>query len=45
MDALHVAAAVGAGISARHGGELIPPPEEIIPQMRAERDEQLLGLY
>lgn len=44
-EALARAIQVGAKIRARRGGQpLTPPPEEIIRQMREERDEQLLGL-
>ncbi len=42
--ALEQAIQVGARIRARRGGKPLPPPEEIIRQMREERNEQLAGL-
>jgi prevent-host-death family protein len=43
-DALEQLLRLGARIRARRGGQLLTPPEEIIREMREERDEQLLGL-
>jgi len=43
-DALEELLRLGAQIRARRGGQLLTPPEEIIREMREERDEQLLGL-
>jgi prevent-host-death family protein len=43
-DALERILRLGDEIRARRGGKpLMPPPEEVIRQMREERDEQLLG--
>lgn len=35
---------VRARLHARRGGEPLPPPEEVIREMREERDAQLTGL-
>ena len=43
-DALERILRLGDEIRARRGGKpLMPPPEEVIRQMREERDEQLCG--
>ena len=44
-EALAQAARVRARIATRRDGQPLPPSEEIIRQMREERDEQLLDLY
>lgn len=44
LKVLKQAAELGAQISARRGGKPLPPPEEVIRQMREERDEQLSRL-
>lgn len=43
-EALAQADRVRARIAARREGQPLPPAEEVIRQMREERDEQLLGL-
>ncbi len=35
---------LGARIKARRGGKPLPPPEEVIREMREERSAQLTGL-
>ena len=45
LEALCRAVELGAQISERRGGKPLPPPEEVIRQMREERDEQLLDLH
>lgn len=43
-EAMDAAARVRAEIATRLGDQQLPPPEEILRQVRQERDEQLLGL-
>jgi len=43
-EALNRAVRLSARIRERRGGEPLPPPEEVIREMREERDEQILGL-
>jgi len=44
QEALERAVKVGAKIKARRGGQPLTPPEEIIRQVREERDAQLADL-
>ena len=41
QETLAQAIQVGARIKARRGGEPLTPPEDIVSQMREERDAQL----
>ncbi len=43
-QALADAAHLGAEIQARRGGNPLPPPADVLRELREERDEQLLGL-